>query len=175
VYLRGLLKLPILFGPPCRNDRLSGSGTFSAGYVGSGISASEGDISRLEHMPKTSTPFDVSIYLYDSFSLRRDMKNQIRLEPCMACDKSDCQATLILPNLSSTKKHFNPETNCFDLICPACNRPFSISIFKLAWLEVDEIEFMKGFFGGKRVPGSGFSANSASVPRSGSEESGGPR
>jgi len=82
-------------------------------------------------------------------SLKRErgsMREQAFLEPCMKCDKEDCGATVILSAVASGTKHFNQAKDCLDVVCPVCNRPFSTSIFKLQWLEVDEREFARGFF-----------------------------
>jgi len=76
------------------------------------------------------------------------MREQAVLEPCATCDKKDCGATVILSTVASGTKHFNQAKDCLDVVCPACNRPFSISIFKLQWMEVDEHEFTQGFLGG---------------------------
>ena len=75
------------------------------------------------------------------------MRDKAPLEPCVACDKEDCGATVILSAVASGPKHFNQETDCLDVICPACNTPFSISIFKLQWLEAEEAEILQGFIG----------------------------
>jgi|ERR1700691_5941150 hypothetical protein len=77
-------------------------------------------------------------------------KKEAYPEPCITCDKRDCGATVILPSLDSGKKHFDSASQRLDVECPACNRLFSISIFKLEWLEVKEQECARGFFGGKR-------------------------
>lgn len=79
------------------------------------------------------------------------MTNQVRLEPCITCDRPDCGATVILPSLASGRIHFNQEADCLDLKCPACNRPFSVSISKLEWLEFDGSDFAIGFFAGSRI------------------------
>lgn len=79
--------------------------------------------------------------------IRVCMRNQVVLEPCVRCDKQECCATVVLSALTSGRKQFNEATDCLDLTCPACNRPFSTSIFKLEWLEVSEHEFAQGFFG----------------------------
>ncbi len=74
------------------------------------------------------------------------MKDQAVLEPCVTCDKEKCGAAVILSAAASGTKHFDQVKDRLDVICPACHRPFSISIFKLEWLEVDEREFAQGFF-----------------------------
>jgi hypothetical protein len=75
------------------------------------------------------------------------MRNDAVLEPCVPCKNPDCGATLVLSGLPSQKKHFNHEENRFELTCPACNTFFRISLLKLEWLEVDDPEFARGFFG----------------------------
>ncbi len=69
----------------------------------------------------------------------------------MTCNKPDCGATVMLSVMGSKEEHFNRTTDCLDLICPACNRAFSISIFKLEWSEVNEKELGRGFSGLRRV------------------------
>ena len=78
------------------------------------------------------------------------MEDQLRLEPCMTCDERSCSATVILSSLALGQKHFNQAANCLDLQCPAWDRLFSVSIFELKWLEVDEYEFARGFLGNRR-------------------------
>jgi hypothetical protein len=79
------------------------------------------------------------------------MRDQLRLEPCLTCDSPSCSATVILPSPATGAKHFNQTANCLDLKCPVCDRLFSVSIFKLEWLEVDEYEFTRGFLGNQRA------------------------
>jgi hypothetical protein len=68
----------------------------------------------------------------------------------MTCDNPGCGAKVILPSTASGNKHFNHAAECLDLMCPACDLPFSVSIFKLEWLQVDDLEFTRGFVGGKQ-------------------------
>jgi hypothetical protein len=75
------------------------------------------------------------------------MRDESVLEPCVTCNKADCGATVMLSVMGSKETHFNRTTDCLDLICPACNRPFSISIFKLEWFELNEQELSRGFSG----------------------------
>lgn len=79
------------------------------------------------------------------------MRQQLRLEPCMTCVNEECGATVILPSLASGEKHFDRSADRLDVTCPACNQLFSVSIFELEWLEVEENEYAKGFFGGKKA------------------------
>jgi len=74
------------------------------------------------------------------------MRNQVVLEPCVLCDKEDCGVAVILSAAASGTKHFDQVKDCLNVICPACHGSFSVSIFKLQWLEVDEREFAQGFF-----------------------------
>lgn len=74
------------------------------------------------------------------------MRDKMVLEPCVTCDKEDCGATVILSAVASGTKHFNQAKDCLDVSCPACKRSFSISIFQLQWMEVDERELAQGFF-----------------------------
>jgi hypothetical protein len=69
------------------------------------------------------------------------MRDEAVLEPCTTCNKADCGATVILSVMSSNGKQFNRTTDCLE-----CNRPFSISIFKLEWMKVDKQELGRGFF-----------------------------
>jgi hypothetical protein len=78
------------------------------------------------------------------------MKSQAHLEPCITCDKWDCGATVILPSLASEKKHFDSAADRLDVECPSCNQLFSVSIFKLEWLEVEVYASTRGSFGAKR-------------------------
>jgi hypothetical protein len=71
----------------------------------------------------------------------------------MTCHNEDCGATVILPSIASGKKHFNQSADRLDVTCPACSQIFSMPIFELEWLEVNDDEFSKGFFGGKKGHG----------------------
>jgi len=74
------------------------------------------------------------------------MRDEVVLEPCVPCDHEACGVAVILSATASGTKHFDQVKDCLDVICPACHSPFSISIFKLQWMEVDEREFAQGFF-----------------------------
>ena len=74
------------------------------------------------------------------------MTNYLCLEPCVICDKPDCGAILILSSNTLGEKQLDEEANCLSLMCPACNRFFSVSIFKIRWLDVDEEEIARGFY-----------------------------
>jgi len=74
------------------------------------------------------------------------MKEQVILEPCATCDKQECGAAVIVSAAASGSKYFDQVTDCLDVTCPACHRPFSISIFKLQWQQVHENAFAQGFF-----------------------------
>ena len=73
------------------------------------------------------------------------MDDALRLEPCSQCDKQACRAVVILSSLPTSKRQFDKAANCLHVKCPACDRPFSASIFALKWLEVDEFEFNRGY------------------------------
>ena len=79
------------------------------------------------------------------------MGDESVLEPCVTCNNPDCASTVML-SVMGKEKHFNRTTDCLDLICPTCNRAFSISIFKLEWSEVNEKELGRGFSGGSYAP-----------------------
>jgi hypothetical protein len=61
---------------------------------------------------------------------------------------------VILSSEASAQKgeqRFNREADGLNLMCPACGRQFSVSIFELEWFEVEEDEFKRGFLGAKRA------------------------
>lgn len=69
-----------------------------------------------------------------------------RSAPCVKCDKPDCRVTVIVPSVASEKRQFNRPAQTFNMTCPACDRPFSVSISELEWLEVEEAQLKGGFF-----------------------------
>jgi len=79
------------------------------------------------------------------------MREKTSLEPCVICDKPDCSATVIVSKVNPETKHFNRANDTLDLVCPACERPFSVSILTIEWFEVatDELEY--AFFRAKRA------------------------
>jgi hypothetical protein len=79
------------------------------------------------------------------------MRDESVSGPGVAFDKQDCGATVMLSVMSSKEKQFRRTIDCLDLICPACSRPFAISIFNLEWFEVNEQELGTGFSGGSHA------------------------
>ena len=79
------------------------------------------------------------------------MEVEHRVEPCTSCDKPDCGAIVVItnPSVAPEKKQPHRAGDRLDLTCPACGRPFSISILELDWLEVDDNDFARGFVGGR--------------------------
>jgi hypothetical protein len=107
-------------------------------------------VDPLVHISQQAKVVSVSLS-HERDSTVETMADQPSLVPCIICDKSDCGATLIVPRLASEKKRFNRTTNCLTVMCPACGRLFSVSIFKLEWLEVEEADLKRGFWGAKRA------------------------
>jgi hypothetical protein len=73
------------------------------------------------------------------------------IELCAICDRRNCGATVILSRLTSDKKHFRSETASIELVCPACDKSFELSISDMERVEVSDDQLRKGFFGGRRV------------------------
>jgi hypothetical protein len=71
------------------------------------------------------------------------------IELCAICDRRNCGATVILSRLSSDKKRFVSETASIELICPACDKCFELSITEMERVDVSEDQLQKGFFGGR--------------------------
>jgi hypothetical protein len=72
------------------------------------------------------------------------------VQVCAICDRQNCGATVVLSRLGSDKKHFDSETASIELICPACSKPFEVSITEMERVAVSEDQLQKGFFGGRR-------------------------
>ena len=72
--------------------------------------------------------------------------NEPRSAPCVKCNKPDCGAIVIVPSVASEKRQFDRLAEILNVTCPACDRPFSVSISKLEWLEVEEDQLKGGFF-----------------------------
>jgi hypothetical protein len=65
------------------------------------------------------------------------MRHQARLEPCVTCNNPGCRTTVILRNLAPQRIELDDEADFLRVTCPACGLPFSTSIFKLGWVEVE--------------------------------------
>jgi hypothetical protein len=74
-----------------------------------------------------------------------DVPTEPRSAPCLRCDKPDCGVMVIVPSVVSEKRQFNRLAETLSVTCPACDRPFSVSISKLEWLEVQEGQLKGGF------------------------------
>jgi hypothetical protein len=72
------------------------------------------------------------------------------IELCAICDRRNCGATVILSRLGSDKKRFVSETASIELICPACDKSFELSIAEMERVDISEDQLRKGFFGGRR-------------------------
>ena len=73
-----------------------------------------------------------------------------RIELCAACDRRNCGVTVILSTLSSDKKQFDLESGSIELICPACDKSFTVLITEMERANVSEEQLRQGFFGGRR-------------------------
>jgi hypothetical protein len=73
------------------------------------------------------------------------------IELCAICDRRNCGATIILSRLGTEKKHFCAETASIELICPACDKSFELSITDMERVDVSEDQLQRGFFGGRKI------------------------
>jgi hypothetical protein len=83
------------------------------------------------------------------------------IELCAVCDRRRCGATVILSALSSEKKKFDTESGSIALICPACDKSFTVLITEMEWLNVSEEQVRQGYFG-DRKPARARSASASS-------------
>jgi len=74
-----------------------------------------------------------------------------RIELCAICDRPGCGATVIICRVGSDKKRFDAETISIEMICPACDKPFALSITEMERLSVSDEQLRIGFFGGRRA------------------------
>jgi hypothetical protein len=74
-----------------------------------------------------------------------------RIELCAICDRSSCGATVIVSRLGSDKKRFDSESASIEMICPACDKPFELSITEMERVNVSDDQLQTGFFGGRRA------------------------
>lgn len=73
-----------------------------------------------------------------------------QIELCAVCDKRKCGATVILSALPSDKKRFDLESASMKLICPACDKSFTVLITEMERANVSEDQLRKGFFGDRK-------------------------
>jgi hypothetical protein len=84
-----------------------------------------------------------------------------RIELCAICDRPNCGATVIISRLDSDKKHFDSETASIELICPACDKPFELSITEMERVNISDEQLRIGFFGGRRTARAGSAGTSS--------------
>ena len=84
------------------------------------------------------------------------------IELCAICDRPNCGATVIVSKLGSDRKRFNSETASIEMICPACDKAFELSITAMERVNVSEDQLRTGFFGGRKAARAGFAAASNS-------------
>jgi len=77
------------------------------------------------------------------------------IELCAICDRPNCGATVIVSRLGSDRKRFDSETASIEMICPACDKPFELSITEMKRVNVSDDELRMGFFGGRRTARAG--------------------
>jgi hypothetical protein len=75
------------------------------------------------------------------------------IELCAICDRPNCGATVIVSRLGSERKRFDSETASIEMICPACDKPFELSITEMKRVNVSDDQLRMGFFGGRRTAG----------------------
>jgi hypothetical protein len=84
------------------------------------------------------------------------------IELCAICDRRNCGAIVILSRLGADKKHFHSETASIELICPACDKSFELSITDMERVDVSEDQLRIGFFGDRRTARARFAGASGS-------------
>ena len=84
------------------------------------------------------------------------------IELCAICDRPNCGATVIVSKLGSDRKRFDSETASIEMICPACDKTFELSITAMERVNVSEDQLQIGFFGGRKAARAGFAAASKS-------------
>jgi hypothetical protein len=67
---------------------------------------------------------------------------------CARCDKEDCSVDVILPALNANLKRVEHSKRCFELICPACHRFFSVPFTNVEYRQVTDEQLTQGFMGG---------------------------
>jgi len=71
------------------------------------------------------------------------------IELCAICDWRNCGVTVVLSALGSDRKHFDSKSDSIDLICPACDKAFTVLITEMERINVSEDQLQRGFFGGR--------------------------
>ena len=84
------------------------------------------------------------------------------IELCAICDRPNCGATVIVSRLGSDKKRFDSETASIEMICPACHKPFELSITEMERVHVSDDQLQTGFFGGRKTARAGTTVASSS-------------
>ena len=77
------------------------------------------------------------------------------IELCAICDRPNCGATIIVCKLGADKKRFDSESACIEMICPACHKPFAVSIMDMERINVSDDQLRTGFFGGRKAARAG--------------------
>ena len=83
------------------------------------------------------------------------------IELCAICARPNCGATVIVSRLASDKKRFDAETASIEMICPACQKPFELSITNMERVSVSDDQLRTGFFGGRKTARAGSAVTSS--------------
>ncbi len=67
---------------------------------------------------------------------------------CARCDKEDCSTIVIIPALPDRDKKFDHYNQKLEMICPACNRPFSAPIRSVEYRDVTDEQLSRGYIVG---------------------------
>lgn len=68
---------------------------------------------------------------------------------CACCDKENCLAVVIIPALPNYLKRVEMSKQCYELVCPACHRFFSVSFRNVEDRDVTGEQLTQGFIDGQ--------------------------
>jgi hypothetical protein len=67
---------------------------------------------------------------------------------CARCDKGDCSVVVIIPAVNDNLKRVEHAKQRFELICPACQRFFSVPFRQVEYRDVTDEQLVRGFMDG---------------------------
>jgi hypothetical protein len=67
---------------------------------------------------------------------------------CARCENEGCSVIVIVPAVRDGMKSMDRENQRLSLICPACDRLFSVAFAEFEYREVTDDQLLRGFIGG---------------------------
>ena len=68
-----------------------------------------------------------------------------QMAACVFCNNDDCSTVVILSAVPDYRKRFDHQNHDLEVDCPACHRPFSISVREIVFQDVTDGDVAAGY------------------------------